>query len=671
MSTSIYSKEELMTTAAYLRSLYGDRLPGRDEENVWKMSEIEMYHKSPIFSISNYFWIPDKNQRPVLLRPFAGQAILDLCIETQRRAGLPQRVVGFKSRQVGWSTWMLARSLHQATSSPNKRAMFLVPDEDVAAVMATRLGAMLTNLPRFLQAMRRIQNIKHLVFDNPNPKERMDNPGLGSELQITVPSPMRGIPPQMLTISEYSHMPSDAQFHVSTSILPGMPNSENSLVVIDTTPNGFDDFYEPLVREAYDANPKWIRRLEDSPGSYTAEEILSGAIGVPENLYGDDAAWLLAFERWDWHEEYAVRCREFPRGERRKPPPKIWKEFVSDIGKNKKYGGEEELELQGRYGIAPEKLYWRRTKMNSYKMPTDEMRLATFHQEFAMSIEGGFIELDKTPFDRDCLEALMRQQRDPIARGLLDTDDKGTIGVRHSLASRQQEWRIYAPPERGEKYAFAIDTNNAYESEEADATAMGIMRHRDRKLCAIYTGRVPEHILRRQAFLAYQWYYHPYTGVEAVQMGYQLIRSLIGMGLHNYYSFKRVDIDSPEPTKYPGWYTNAQTRPIMDAKFIEALCWRDPDSQKPMPQMIIPDREALKQIQGIRRGDSGSLKHAHGKDDIFDMLCICLCLFDDPYGGFHKKKEEPQREQQEEFERLFRATTGGAANRNRPTLAQI
>lgn len=671
MPNSIYTAEEIMTTAAYLKSLYGDRLPTRDEEVAWKMSEIEMFHKSPLFAISNYFRIPDKDSELVALKPFAGQAILDLCIETQRRAGLPQRVVGFKSRQVGWSTWMLARSLHRAASSPNKRAMFLVPDEDVANVMATRLGAMLNNLPRFLQAMRRIQNLKHIVFDNPNPKDRMDNPGLNSELQITVPSPMRGIPPQMLTISEYSHMPSEAQLAVSSSILPAMPLSENSLIVIDTTPNGYDDFYEPLVREAMEANPKWIRRLEDSPRSYTAEEIFAGMIGAPENLYSD-TAWLLAFERWDWHEEYAVRCKQFPRGEiKRRPPPHIWKEFLSDIGKNPKYGGEEENEFMGRYGMAPEKLYWRRRKMGSYKMPTDEMRLATFHQEFAMSIEGGFIELDKTPFDRDCLEALMKQQRDPIASGLLDKTAEGVIGVRHSLATRHQEWRIYAPPERGEQYALAVDTNNAYESEDSDATIAGIMRYRDRKLVAIYEAKVPEHILRQQIFMAYQWYHHPYTGVEAVQMGYQLIRSLIAMGLHNYYSFKRVDMESPEPTKYPGWYTNAQTRPIMDNKFIEHLCWRD-DNHKPTPLMIIPDRNALKQIQGIRRGDSGSLKHQHGKDDIFDMICICLCLFDDPYGGFHAiKPEGPPVEQQEEFERLFRASVVGAADRNRPSLANL
>ncbi len=658
-----------MTTGQYLRALYGNVLPTPDQQETWKLSEIEMYHRSPLFALSNYFRIPDKNGKLVLLKPFAGQAILDVCIETQRRAGLPQRVVGYKSRQVGWSTWMLGRTAHHSGSGENRRGMFLVPDEDVANVMAGRLGAMLNNLPRFLQAMRRIQNMKHIVFDNPNPKDRLDNPGLVSELQITVPSPMRGIPPQHLTISEYSHMDESAQLAVTSSIIPAMPLSENSLVVIDTTPNGFDDFYEPLVNEAMDANPKWVRRLEESPRSYTADEILSGAIGQPENLY--DSSWLLAFERWDWHEEYDLRSRENPRGETGKPPPKIWAEFQADVGKNSRFGGEEELDLRGKFGVSEGKLYWRRAKIKSYKMPTDEMRLATFHQEFATSIKGGFIELDKTPFDRECLDALIRQRKDPIAEGLLERNSENVIGVKRS-DSGFHRWRIYAPPEQGEQYAFGVDCQNAYESPDSDAAAGAILRYRDNKLVALYTGRVPEHVLRVQVFLAYCWYFNAYIGVETREMGYQLIRSLIGMGVQNYYSWKRTDMDFPEPSKFPGWQTDGRTRPIMDNTFIEHLCARDPETNKPSPTMVIPDREALKEIQGLRRGDSGSLKHRHGKDDICDSIMIALCLFQDPFGGFHRKAPAgPPPEQRQEFEAMFAQQLGSWSDRNRPSLATI
>jgi hypothetical protein len=463
------------------------------------------------------------------------------------------------------------------------------------------------------------------------------------------------------------------QYEISESILPGMAPSEYTCAVIDTTPNGYDEFYYPLIMEAVEANPKWIRKLEESPRSYTAEEILAGAIGVPENLYRAD--WLVAFERWDWHEEYRIRCAEFPRGEiSKKPPAHIWKEFLAGIGKEKeqKYGGEEEIHLRDKYGVGVDQLYWRRKKIDSTKMPTDEMRLATFHQEFAMSIESGFVELEKTPFDRACLEALINMRKDPIASGLFDKNAEGTIGIRHSLGTQNHRWRIYAPPEVGEKYAMGVDTADAYESPDADSSAIAIMRHRDYKLVAVYTGKVPEHIMRQQILLAYTFYHRAYVGVETRGMGYRLIRTLLEAGVTNYYSWKRTDKAHPEPSEFPGWQTDDRTRPLMDNTFIEKLCWRNPETNKPEPQFIIQDWEAIKQIQGIRRGDSGSLKHAHGKDDLFDAICIALCLMEDPWGNFFKKKEEKPADQQYEFEQLFKkAMPSYSTNRNRPTLAQL
>ncbi len=663
-----------MTTREYLVSLYGDRMPLKEEQDRWKLSEIEMFHRSSLFGMSNYYHIPNKSKILVPLRPFAGQAILDLCIESQAREELPQRVAGYKSRQVGWSTWMLGKSLHRSSSSFNRRSMFLVPDEDVANVMASRLGSMIDNTPRFMQAMRRIHNVKHIVFNNPNPKDRLDNPGLNSEIQITVPSPMRGIPPDMITISEYSHMLEKDQLAVTSSILPAMGLSPYTCAVIDTTPNGDDDFYKPLIEKAVDQNRKWIKILEESPRSYTAEEILAGAIGKPDVHRG---TWMVAFERWDWHEEYAIRCAQFPRGEiSRKPPKKYWDAFLSDVGKNETYGGEEELDLRGKYGVQDEQLYWRRAKIDSIEMPTEDMRLATFHQEFAMSIAGGFVELDKTPFDRRCLDALRRQQRDPIMVGLFNEYEKGLNGValQHSIATQWQEWRIYATPDPEQQYVLGVDTNQAYESLESDASAAVIMRFSDYKVVAVFTGHVPENILRRQIHLAYKWFHRPYYGIETEGMGYALVRSCIDIGMHNYYAWKRLDRAMPEPTEYPGWQTDNRTRPYMDSKFIENLCHFDPETKKPTPKFNIPDKESIDQICSIRRGDSGSLKHSHGKDDLFDAICICLCLMEDPYGGFHSKKDREAEEQvrkREEFELLFKKALPQSTIRNKPSLANL
>jgi len=652
-----------MTTAQYLRATFGETTPQAGDHEKWRIAEIRQFHSSPLFAISNYMRTADKSGNLLHIRPFAGQAIMDVCIESQRRRGVRQRVVGVKSRQVGWSTWTLGRMLHNSMMK-NRRAMFLVPDEDVAAVMATRLGTMINSLPVFMQPMRRIQNIKHIVFANPNPKDRIERPGLGSELQITVPSPMRGIPPQFLGISEFSHMLPQAQLDVSSSIIPAIPMTEHSCIIIDTTPNGFDDFYYPTVMEAVERNPNWVRRLEYSKGTFTAQEILSGALGEPDRP--DEGDWVPAFEPWRMHEEYSVRTDEDPQGELRKPRKELWAAFLADVGKNARYGGEEETDLRDRFGTSDGRLYWRRKKIDSYPMPTLDMRLATFHQEFGNTIAETFIESGKTPFDRDCLNALLRQERPPAARGCLRTED-GQIGIDTTFHSDWQEVRVYAPPEVGEQYSIGIDTNVAYENPEADATVAMVVRFRDNKVVAIYVARTSEHILRQQIFLLYRWYFNAYYAVELKGMGYQLARSLIEMGASNYYSWKRLDSEMPEPSKFPGWETSGKTRPIMDSVFTELLCKRD-DGNRPIPDIIVPDQQTLREIQGLTRQPSGALKSSNGKDDCYDALCIALCIARDPYGGFHRSKDGPTDADRRDFERLFNRMN---SDRNRPNLANI
>ena len=104
------------------------------------------------------------------LKPFVGQAILRTTIDSQLRNGLPGRVGEVKARQLGWTIDNIGRGLHYALDE-NRRALILVDDEDVATEQSMRLGTMLNGLPSWLQPMRRIQNMKHVFFENPNPKD--------------------------------------------------------------------------------------------------------------------------------------------------------------------------------------------------------------------------------------------------------------------------------------------------------------------------------------------------------------------------------------------------------------------------------------------------------------------------------------------------------------------
>ncbi len=205
--SGIYTAEERMDVPGFFRSRFGTDDCPPEQANIWRLALTGHMHDSYHFFACNFAHVADKHGKLTTLRPFVGQAILRVTLDSQLNAELPGRVAEVKARQLGWTVENIARGLHYVLDE-NRRGILLVDDDDVAAEQATRLGTMLNCLPSWMQPMRRIQNLKHLVFDNPNPKDRIDNPGLNAAFQITVPSSFRGVPPGFVCISEYAHMDS-------------------------------------------------------------------------------------------------------------------------------------------------------------------------------------------------------------------------------------------------------------------------------------------------------------------------------------------------------------------------------------------------------------------------------------------------------------------------------
>lgn len=664
----LYRPDEHLTSLQFLRQKFGADTPEPGKESLWRIALTKQLLGSYTFFASNFAYVADKQGRLTTLRPFVGQAIQRVTLDSQLRNELPGRVCEVKARQLGLTVENIARGLHFCLDE-NRRSLLLVDDEDVAAEQATRLGTMLNSLPGWMQPMRRIQNLKHLVFDNPNPKDRLDHPGLNSAYQITVPSSFRGIPPGYVCISEYAHMDPDRQIAVQSGVISAMPLTAYSILIIDTTPNGVDESYYPMVMDAVEDNPKWTRRIEEWQGELSAADVMNGVLGEPDVVArGYPGVFVPSVCPWRLHEEYTCRSKTNPRGELRPLNKEQRAETETSLGKHAEYGGDEELELIGKFGVSTERIFWRRRKIDGYKLPTTEMRLLAFRQEFLSTIQSAFIDSGTAPFDRASLDALGRMERESTAVGLFRAEGE----LDHHAATQWQEVRLYAPPEPNEKYTMGVDTDIAYDSPDSDATVAQIVRFRDNKVVATYEARVPSHLVLEQLYYLYRFFNNCYYAVETAGMGYDLVRRCIDRGMNNCHYYKRYDADYPEPTKYPGWETKAQTRPLMDQTFTELLCARNRETGKPEPDIIVPDAKTIKEIRGLSRTSSGSFKSARGHDDHYDALTIALCIARDPYSGLHRQKEAEEEDKRREFEARFRQiSTVGAIERNRPSLSSL
>ena len=589
----------------FLEHRFGTSETPPGQQAIWTLAVIKQIHDSYTFFASNFCYVADKNDDLVLLRPFVGQAIHRVTIDSQLRNELPGRVCEVKARQLGWTTENIARALHFSLDE-NRRSLLLVDDEDVAAELATRLGTMLNGLPGFMQPMRRIQNMKHLVFDNPNPKDRADNPGLNAAIQITVPSSFRGVSVGFVCISEYAHMEYERQMLIQAGLSSIAKMNSSSIFVYDTTPNGIDESYYPMVMEAVEDNPKWSKRIENWKGELSSQDVMNGVLGVPDAVErGYPGVYVPAICPWRLHEEYSARSALHPRGAIRPMTKAQRDETESTLGKLSKYGGEEETELRDKFGVSIERIFWRRRQIDQYKFPTEEMKLLTFRQEYLTTVESAFIDSGTAPFDRSSMDKLSRMEHAPKYTGLFREEGAGNFIFDRTALTQWQEVRIYEGAKQGEKYTMGVDTDVAYESPDSDATVAQVVRFSDNKVVCTYEARVPSHLLMEQLLAIYRLYFNCYYAIETAGMGYDLVRRCYDRGMQNCHYYKRYDADNPEPTKYPGWETKAQTRALMDQTFTELLCQRNRSTGAAEPDIIIPDAKTIREIRGLSRSADG------------------------------------------------------------------
>jgi hypothetical protein len=621
--------------------------------------------ESPLFTARNFFFTRSKAGEVVLLDPFIGQIILDMVCDCQRRLGYAQRIIEIKPRQVGWTAWVLARGAWLALH-PNSGVAFFVPDQKVVDDLNQRFGNIYNNLG-WMAPMRRIDNKARVEFSNPNPRTREEVRGLESSITFAVPGPQRGRTPNMAVLCEFAfwHEMGFEADEVLDGLLSGMSAGPESCVIIDTTPCGYDEDYYPMVMESVQANPKWVAAWTRKTIP-TRQEIVNGILGVPDS---PDEGWVPAFSPWFWHEQYTTKD-ESPIGQRPKMTPKQRQHMLATLGKDSRFGGEEEKDLMKLYGVSIEQLFWRRWKISTDIQGYDaRQKLLTFHQEYATTWDSCFVDFGNTAFDPLGMDAIRRMIKPPQSRGMLRRapDKNGTIQweIDEAWHSDWEEMRFWARSDPGEKYVIGADLGFSFETEEADETVAQVIRRRDRKQVAVYASRAPMHVVRKRIADLYFYYNRAFTGIETEGPGKNLVFELYQMGVTNQYKWKRLDREEVKDTDWLGWETGPHTRGQMEGVLCEEIAMRDADDQ-PDPGIILRDEITVRQLLNARRYPDGKIKaRGSGHDDYMDALMIALAIDRDPMNPY-----TPPRENRQDLDDVLGSwlSTRGFGNRNKDDI---
>lgn len=224
----------------------------------------------------------------------------------QQDAGKPVRIIILKARQLGFSTLTEGLIFHACATRRNVNALIVAHREDATANLFRMSKLFYDELPAPVKPMLRASNAQELVFENPSKlrSEREARPGLRSRIRCATAGG-RGIGRsdtlQCVHLSEYAFWPDGADGKASTlaGILQAVPSLPGTMVVIESTANGFEDFkerWDAAVAGENDFEPVFFAWFENPDYSMP---IVPGTEWTPEER-DLKAAYQLTDEQLQW-----------------------------------------------------------------------------------------------------------------------------------------------------------------------------------------------------------------------------------------------------------------------------------------------------------------------------------------------------------------------------------
>ena len=247
--------------------------------------------------IENYLVIQDKNAEIIPLKLNNPQLKLYNALMKQYKEGKPQRAIVLKARQMGFSTATEAIIFKKTATRHNIKSGIVTHEASATNNLFEMSKRFLDNLPDELKPKIKKSNAKELVFNNEN------GTGLNSMIKcMTAGNDNIGRSDtfQNLHISEYAFWEGD-KIKTLIGLLQAVPSKLNTMVVIESTANGFDDFKD-MWDDAVAGKSQFIpvfcawHELDEYRREYDGFELTKEEIELKElyNLDNEQLSW----RRW-------------------------------------------------------------------------------------------------------------------------------------------------------------------------------------------------------------------------------------------------------------------------------------------------------------------------------------------------------------------------------------
>ena len=165
------------------------------------------------------------------------QKLYDI-IKKQKEQNKPVRIVILKARQMGFSTLVESILFKETITKFNVNTGIVAHKEDSTTNLFNMSKRMYDNLPIEMKPSKKASNAKELIFDN------QDGTGLKSKIKCMTAGGEgigRSDTFNNLHISEYAFWGGDKK-ETLLGLMQSVPNLPNTMVIIESTANGYEDF---------------------------------------------------------------------------------------------------------------------------------------------------------------------------------------------------------------------------------------------------------------------------------------------------------------------------------------------------------------------------------------------------------------------------------------------
>lgn len=339
-----------------------------------KVDQLKAILKDSESYMQKFLKIRTKKGDMVHFKLNSSQRRLNDKITELQREGKPVRIIILKARQMGFSTLTEGRIFFQTATNKLTNSFIIAHKEEASTNLFNMSKLFYEELPLPLRPMKKASNAKELIFENPTPNidEKQKEPGLRSKIKIDTARNLdagRSSTIHNLHASEVAFW--DNAETVMLGLMQALPNSSNTMAIIESTANGVGGYFHDVWMKA--------KRGEND--------------------------FVALFFPWYEHDEYQMSV---PDG------------FTLT---------SEEQELKELYNLRDNQLSWRRWAIrNNCGGDVDK-----FRQEYPSNDEEAFLMSGRPRFDVPMLHKWYQQaeqgERGNIEHGQWIKDDKGYLEI--------------------------------------------------------------------------------------------------------------------------------------------------------------------------------------------------------------------------------------------------